>query len=69
VPINNAQFASNWELSAARAVSVVRFLSQSGISEKRMAAAGFSKYHPIDTADTPGAYQKNRRIEIKLTSQ
>jgi chemotaxis protein MotB len=69
VPINNEEFASNWELSAARAVSVVRFLSQRGIPEKRMAAAGFSKYHPIDTTDTPAAYRKNRRIEIKLTSQ
>ncbi len=69
VPIQNETFASNWELSAARAVSVVRFLSKKGIPEHRMAAAGFSKYHPIDTADTPGAYQKNRRIEIKLTSQ
>jgi len=69
VPIKNEKFASNWELSAARAVSVVRFLSQKGIPEKRMAAAGFSKYHPIDTADSPSAYRKNRRIEIKLTSQ
>jgi len=69
IPIQNKTFASNWELSAARAVSVVRFLSQKGIPENRMAAAGFSKYHPIDTADTPDAYQKNRRIEIKLTSQ
>jgi chemotaxis protein MotB len=69
VPIQNEKFASNWELSAARAVSVVRFLSQKGIPENRMAAAGFSKYHPIDQADTPDAYQKNRRIEIKLTSQ
>ena len=69
VPINNETFSSNWELSAARAVSVVRFLSQTGIPEKRMAAAGFSKYHPIDEADTPEAYRKNRRIEIKLTSQ
>ncbi len=69
VPIQNETFASNWELSAARAVSVVRFLSRKGIPEKRMAAAGFSKYHPLDPADTPEAYQKNRRIEIKLTSQ
>jgi chemotaxis protein MotB len=69
VPINNAAFPSNWELSAARAVAVVRFLSQRGVPEKRMAAAGFSKYHPIDRADTPAAYQRNRRIEIKLTRQ
>lgn len=69
IPINNERFASNWELSTARAVSVVRFLSQKGVPEKRMAAAGFSKYHPIDNADTEAAYRKNRRIEIKLTSQ
>jgi chemotaxis protein MotB len=68
VPINNEFFASNWELSTARAVSVVRFLSRQGIPENRMAAAGFSKYHPIDPADTPEAYRKNRRIEIKLTN-
>jgi len=69
LPIKNEIFASNWELSAARAVSVVRFLSAQGIPEQRMAAAGFSKYHPIDPAHTADAYQKNRRIEIKLTSQ
>ncbi|MCA1784468.1 MAG: peptidoglycan -binding protein [Desulfobacteraceae bacterium] len=68
VPINNEFFTSNWELSTARAVSVVRFLSRQGIAEKRMAAAGFSKYHPIDPADTKEAYRKNRRIEIKLTN-
>lgn len=69
VPINNAAFASNWELSVARAVSVVRFLMEKGIPGNRMAAAGFSKYYPIDPADTTEAYSRNRRIEIKLTSQ
>lgn len=68
VPINNEFFASNWELSTARAVSVVQFLSRQRIPENRMAAAGFSKYHPLDPADTPEAYRKNRRIEIKLTN-
>lgn len=68
IPINNEFFASNWELSVARAVSVVRYLSERGIPEKRMAAAGFSKYHPIDPANTAAALRKNRRIEIKLTS-
>jgi chemotaxis protein MotB len=68
IPINNEFFASNWELSTARALSVVRFLSRQKIPENRMAAAGFSKYHPIDPADTPEAYRKNRRIEIKLTN-
>jgi chemotaxis protein MotB len=69
VPIHNETFASNWELSTARAVAVVRFLADRGIPEGRMAAAGFSKFHPIDPAHTPGAYRKNRRIEIKLTSR
>ena len=68
VPINNEFFSSNWELSTARAVSVVQYLSSRGIPEKRMAAAGFSKYHPIDPTDTTAAYRKNRRIEIKLTN-
>jgi len=69
VPIHSAKFASNWELSMARAVSVVRYLAERGIPEKRMAAAGFSKFHPLDPADTEEAYRKNRRIEIKLTSR
>lgn len=69
VPINTGQYPSNWELSTARAVSVVRYLASQGIPEDRMAAAGFSKFHPIDPADTVQAYLKNRRIEIKLTSR
>ena len=69
VPINSLRFPSNWELSTARAVSVVRYLASRGIPEARMAAAGFSKFHPIDTADSNEAYRKNRRIEIKLTSR
>ena len=68
-PIKSPYFASNWELSTARAVSVVRFFAQKGIPEDRMAATGFSKFHPIDTGDSPEAYRKNRRIEIKLTSR
>lgn len=68
-PIRSPFFASNWELSTARAVSVVRFFAEQGIPEDRMAATGFSKFHPIDTADNPEAYRKNRRIEIKLTSR
>ncbi|MBN2062523.1 MAG: OmpA family protein [Deltaproteobacteria bacterium] len=69
VPIHNENFASNWELSTARAVSVVRFLADQGIPQQRMTAAGFSKFHPIDPSDSPDAYKKNRRIEIKLTSR
>ncbi len=68
IPIHTARFSSNWELSTARAVSVVRYLAEQGIPEERMAAAGFSKFHPIDPANTEEAFRKNRRIEIKLTS-
>ena len=69
IPINTPRFASNWELSTARALSVVRFLAANGIPEQRMAGAGFSKFHPLNPADTLEAYRQNRRIEIKLTSR
>ncbi len=69
VPISSGKYVSIWELSTARALSVVKFLARQGIPENRMAAAGFSKFHPLDPADTPAAYRKNRRIEIKLTSR
>lgn len=68
-PIASARFASNWELSTARAVSVVRYLATQGIPQERMAATGFSLFHPIDPTDSEAAFQKNRRIEIKLTSR
>ncbi|MEA3545940.1 MAG: peptidoglycan-binding protein [Thermodesulfobacteriota bacterium] len=64
-----SEYRSNWELSTARAVEVVKFLAASGIPENRMAAAGFSKFHPLDPKNTAAAYRKNRRIEIKLTSR
>ena len=63
----NSYFASNWDLSTARAVAVVKFLIGQGISPDRLAAAGFGEYHPLDPGDTPEAYQRNRRIEFKLT--
>lgn len=69
VPIRSGRYPSNWELSTDRAVSVVRYLASRGIPEERMAATGFSKFHPIDPAETNEAYRKNRRIEIKLTSR
>lgn len=69
LPIQTEHFQSNWELSTARAVEVVKFLAGQNIPEDRMAAAGFSQFHPLDPADTPEAYRKNRRIEIKLTAR
>jgi len=69
LPIHNRQFASNWELSTARAVSVVRYLASHNIPQKRMAATGFAEFHPLDASNTIEAFRKNRRIEIKLTSR
>jgi chemotaxis protein MotB len=69
VPINTANFADNWELSTARAVSVVHFLINQGIAPQRLSATGFGEFHPIDPAQTPEAYRLNRRIELKLTAR
>lgn len=69
VPINTVQFADNWELSTARAVSVVHFLIDQGIDPQRLSAAGFGEFHPIDPSPTPEAYRRNRRIELKLTAR
>ncbi|MCB1774592.1 MAG: OmpA family protein [Gammaproteobacteria bacterium] len=62
----NRRFASNWELSAARAVGVVRFLSERGIPESRLAAVGLSSTGLRDSGDSAAAHRRNRRIEIHL---
>lgn len=66
VPISTAQFRSNWELSAARAISVVRYLIAQGVPAERLAAAGFGEYQPIDEGNDAAARARNRRIELKL---
>ncbi len=63
------RFASNWELSAARAINVVRLLSLLGVPENRLAATGFGEFQPLDPADTLDAYARNRRIELRLTDR
>lgn len=68
-PIATPEFPSNWELSAARAISVVRYLMQQGVPANRLVAAGFGEFQPIDTADSAEALRKNRRIELKLTER
>jgi chemotaxis protein MotB len=68
-PISNAQFSSNWELSTARAISVVKFLISEGIPPDRLAARGFGEFQPLDTAENDDAYRRNRRIELKLTTR
>ncbi|MBL6927626.1 MAG: OmpA family protein [Rhodospirillales bacterium] len=65
----NEQFSSNWELSTARAVSVVKFLIDSGIPAQRLVAAGFGQFHPLDPRNDEIGYRRNRRIEFKLTQK
>ena len=60
-------FGSNWALSAARAITVVRTLVANGVPPERLMAAGFGEFQPLDNADTAEAYRRNRRIELKLT--
>ena len=67
--INSAQFKNNWELSAARAISVVQYLISKGIPPQRLVAAGFGEFQPIDPDKTDEAYSRNRRIELKLTER
>jgi len=66
-PIHTAEFPSNWELSTARAISVVRYAIAQGIPANRLAAAGFADKQPLDPGNSEEAYSRNRRIELKLT--
>jgi chemotaxis protein MotB len=68
-PIATPEFPSNWELSSARAISVVRYLMQEGISPEHLVAAGFGEFQPIDSGTSDEALAKNRRIELKLTER
>ncbi len=68
-PIHTAQFASNWELSSARALSVVHYLIVQGVPSKRLVAAGFGEFQPIDPRNDEIGFRRNRRIELKLTSR
>lgn len=68
-PIRTERFPSNWELSTARAVAIVKYLVVQGIPAHRLAANGFGEFQPVDTAMTDEAYARNRRIEIQLTNR
>jgi chemotaxis protein MotB len=68
-PIKTPQFPSNWELSTERAISVVRYMIAQGIPRDRLVAAGFADTQPIDPGNTPEAYRRNRRIELRLTTR
>ena len=68
-PIQTARFPSNWELSSARAISVVNFLIDRGISPKHLSATGYGEFQPLDPREDEIAYRRNRRIELKLTQR
>jgi chemotaxis protein MotB len=68
-PIATPEFPSNWELSSARAISVLRYLMNAGISPKHLVAAGFGEFQPIEAGESPDALARNRRIELKLTER
>ncbi len=70
VPLSGTgRYRDNWELSSARATSVVKFLIENGVPPERLVAAGFGEFQPLDPADTPEARDRNRRIELKLTER
>jgi chemotaxis protein MotB len=66
-PVKGGQFTSNWELSSARALTVVKLLMQDGVAPEHLAASAFGQYQPIVQGDTPEDYAKDRRIELRLT--
>ena len=68
-PIHTAEFASNWELSSARALSVVHYLIGQGVPPDRLVAAGFGEFQPIDPGVDEIGFRRNRRIELKLTTR
>jgi chemotaxis protein MotB len=68
-PMVSARFPSNWELSSARAIAVVKLLMAEGVPANRLVAAGFGEFQPLEAGESEEAYGKNRRIELKLTER
>ncbi len=68
-PVKGGAFASNWELSAARAITVVKLLIADGVPAQHLAATGFGEYQPLGPGDTQDDYAKDRRIELRLTDR
>lgn len=70
IPIHNSQYASNWDLSSARAIEIVRlFITQYQFVPQRLSAAGYSEYHPIASNDTPQGRQLNRRVDVVVKAR
>jgi chemotaxis protein MotB len=69
IPISSSVFPSNWELSAARAASVVRFLTLEGVSPDRLGAMGYGEFNPLARNDTPEGRRKNRRVVLLVSKK
>lgn len=67
--IASREFPSNWELSSARAISVVKYLISRGVAPKRLVAAGYGEYAPLEEGTSDDDLRRNRRIELKLTNR
>ena len=68
-PIASRDFPSNWELSTARAISVVRYLATRGVPSNRLVAAGYGEFQPLEHGASEEVFRRNRRIELKLTNR
>jgi chemotaxis protein MotB len=68
-PIQSPEFKSNWELSSARAINVVKFMVSQGVAPKHLVAAGFGEFQPLVEGESEDAKSENRRIELKLTER
>lgn len=68
-PINTVAYPSNWELSTARASSVVRLFVESGVPPERLVAVGYGEFHPVDTNSTPEGRARNRRVTVMILSE
>jgi len=68
-PISSSQFGSNWDLSTSRAISVVRYLISRGVPPRRLVAAGYGEFQPLEDGTTDEVFRRNRRIELKLTNR
>jgi chemotaxis protein MotB len=66
VPIHSQRYPSNWELSSARATSVIRFLVSAGINAERLRAVGYADTHPLVISPMPNAQAKNRRVSLVI---
>ena len=63
------QFPSNWDLSTARSISVVRYLIARGVPARRLVAAGYGEFQPLEAGASEETLRRNRRIELKLTNR